>query len=256
MGTHLKALLFALLALPVFAFDAMDFDEGWLASARAVNMPDGLVAWWKMDETSWSGTVGEVLDSSSYHNDGTAASLATTTNDVDRSSRVGLFEITAASRVDIPPHPSIKPVNAITVACWVKFLTMSSNTRFFSDWHQTLSDDRWLIYLADATHVVCYMCNENEYTYVTVSAEGIVPSQWYHFTATWDGSVVKLYTNGVYCSQSLLSGSMNVGSLNNVTIGKQHETGVSLDGKMDDAMIFNRALTESEIKSIYDLTNR
>jgi hypothetical protein len=40
---------------------------------------DGLVGYWKMDETSWNGTSGEVLDASGNNNHGVRAGDATTT---------------------------------------------------------------------------------------------------------------------------------------------------------------------------------
>jgi len=41
-------------------------------------LTDGLIAYWRMEETTWAGTLNEVVDSSGNGNHGTAAGSAVT----------------------------------------------------------------------------------------------------------------------------------------------------------------------------------
>ncbi len=84
----------------------------------------------------------------------------------------------------------------------------------------------------------------------------IIAGQWYHFVGVYDGSNVLLYVNG-----TLIDGaSILTGSLQNTTskfiIGKRG-FGLSntvFDGKLDEIGVFNTALTQEQVESIYNAT--
>ena len=84
----------------------------------------------------------------------------------------------------------------------------------------------------------------------------ISAGQWYHFVGVYDGSNVLLYVNGV----PIGSPTALTGSLQNTTseffIGKRGfgTTNTGFDGKLDEIGIFNTALTDAEIQSIYNAT--
>jgi Concanavalin A-like lectin/glucanases superfamily/Secretion system C-terminal sorting domain len=83
---------------------------------------------------------------------------------------------------------------------------------------------------------------------------------WYHITAVRNGSVLKIYINGV------LNVAGNAGTITPdytsevATFGSMFFNGISppryngLNGKVDELRIYNRALTDNEILSLYQLT--
>lgn len=90
----------------------------------------------------------------------------------------------------------------------------------------------------------------------TFTDTGIIlaANQWVHLAATYDGSVAKIYVDG---SLAATSGSdrqydFTNGSLN---IGKQRTSvsGEFWSGSIDDILIYDRALTDSDVLEVYYL---
>ncbi|MDO8498016.1 MAG: DUF2341 domain-containing protein, partial [bacterium] len=82
-------------------------------------LSDGLVGYWKMDESIWSGTAGEVLDSSGNGNNGIGYSGATTAN--GKFGNGGSFNSSDTNDyVDAGSGASLAPsTNRLTVSTWV-----------------------------------------------------------------------------------------------------------------------------------------
>jgi len=83
-------------------------------------------------------------------------------------------------------------------------------------------------------------------------------NKWYHFVAVYDknAGIGKLYLNGVL-QQEDSSDSLTLAPTSKLAIGGAPSDSVTgwkyFDGKIDEAMIFNKALTENEVKAIYNL---
>ncbi|MBK8465224.1 MAG: proprotein convertase P-domain-containing protein [Chloracidobacterium sp.] len=75
-------------------------------------------------------------------------------------------------------------------------------------------------------------------------------NQWTHLALTYDGSLVKIYANGVQVGQSSHSGNIAGGSAP-FNIGGRAD-GLSFNGRVDEVEVFNRALLETEIDDIYN----
>jgi len=84
----------------------------------------------------------------------------------------------------------------------------------------------------------------------------IVLKQWYHVAQTSDGNSLKLYVNGQYESPLYIS-SVNDGTINSsqpLRIGGGAPSGTPpfwFAGVIDDIRIYNRALSEDEVKQLY-----
>jgi len=73
---------------------------------------------------------------------------------------------------------------------------------------------------------------------------------WTNFTGTYDGGRLTLYINGVLFSTTLFASSPIRVRTGNVTIGGTRY----LDGKVSNAMIYERALTAEEVLQNYNTT--
>lgn len=82
------------------------------------------------------------------------------------------------------------------------------------------------------------------------SNQEITANQWYHFVVAWDGDTVKMYINGVLDNQ--LASAADIDD-NNVPIllGKVEDETRKLNGRLDDVMIYERALSAAEILQLY-----
>lgn len=80
-------------------------------------------------------------------------------------------------------------------------------------------------------------------------ATTLVINRWYHICGTWDGSFIKVYCNGILDGSA--SAAISPATLSATTrIGRLGVPGYaySIDGQLDDIRIYNRALSEQEIR--------
>jgi Concanavalin A-like lectin/glucanases superfamily len=74
-------------------------------------------------------------------------------------------------------------------------------------------------------------------------------TDWSHLAATYDGSVLRLYVNGVQVATQAATGAMAV-STGELWIGANPVwTGERFAGLIDDIRIYNRPLTQAEIQA-------
>jgi hypothetical protein len=84
----------------------------------------------------------------------------------------------------------------------------------------------------------------------TVTSSTLNLNQWYNVVYTNDGSTAKIYLNGNLVNNYVSSGNPIIAS--NLTIGRMgHASYDAFNGKIDDFGIWNRALTQEEITSLY-----
>jgi hypothetical protein len=86
-------------------------------------------------------------------------------------------------------------------------------------------------------------------------SEGLDPNQWTHLSATYDGSLLRLYVNGVLVGSRAFSGDLSNGA-GPLTIGANAVWGEHFRGLIDEVRIYNRTLTAEEIRSDMDLPVR
>jgi len=80
----------------------------------------------------------------------------------------------------------------------------------------------------------------------TVSAD----EGWFHAAVTYDGSVVKLFKNGVEVASTSLSGELLVDSSVEVLVGANFGGYGLFDGLIDELYVFNVSLSEGEINDL------
>lgn len=77
--------------------------------------------------------------------------------------------------------------------------------------------------------------------------------EWYHLAASWDGSVVKVYINGEYNKQYSLSSYTDLSTPTRVGASSDGAN-YQFNGTVDEVRIYNRALTASEVESLFSST--
>ena len=73
---------------------------------------------------------------------------------------------------------------------------------------------------------------------------------WYHFVSTYDSGVVKIYINSNLLGTYTITGTATAAG--NIYFGSHPSLGDFFDGDLDDASIYNRALSQAEISAIYN----
>jgi hypothetical protein len=81
------------------------------------------------------------------------------------------------------------------------------------------------------------------------SSQAVNNAQWHNVITTYDGSNVKMYVDGVL---NATSNSVSLSSaFSNLGIGVCPWAPIHFEGKIDDVLLFNRALTDAEIQNYY-----
>lgn len=84
----------------------------------------------------------------------------------------------------------------------------------------------------------------------------IVAGSWYHVVGTYDGTTYKIYLNGSLDGSVAKAGNAFLASSGELCIGGDGSTGVCatgnvFNGKIDEVRIYNRALSETELRRLY-----
>ena len=216
----------------------------------------GLVGYWAMNEASWNGTTGEVKDSSVNGNNGTSVSGANTTSS-GKYSYGGSFDGTD-DYVGITNNQTLDVTTTYTLSAWVMPDQIRNYEVIFIRGSNTASDIELYIRAADLA-IVHNRNNGGTMTYHT-NITNPPTGQWTHIVLTYDQTNKwRLYYNGLEKSLGSFeagSGESPLDTNKDWHIGQTDNTGTfgsnnEFDGTIDDARIYNRALSPTEVQQLY-----
>ena len=203
----------------------------------------GLVAHWKLDETS--GTTAS--DASGNGHNGTLSNMDPATDWVTGRVAGGLDFDGVNDYVNI--GNSFSPNGAITVCAWVKPSSNGVDRQIVSKGFDG-TKTQWELKTTSAGGLVSF----RHWAPGAVGVQSIhtlVPGVWTHLTGTYDGATWKIYWNGVLDNQNAASGQ--VPTTKNLYIGAVDINGTPGQfwrGVIDDVRIYNRALAAAEIAAL------
>jgi len=201
----------------------------------------GLVLWLKFNE----GSGNIAYDSSFYNNHGTIYGAVWTDGKFGKAlSFDGVDDY-----VKVPHSASLDITDEITVTVWCVV---------------TGKLDEWVGIVAKDDHSAnrswnIHESHTREFFYYLNLPEGgggfsleVVPElgKWYFLAFTYDGNVRKGYVNGEVKHTISASGSISSTNMP-VAVGSNSAFGENFQGLIDEVRIYNRALTEEEIKMLY-----
>ena len=155
--------------------------------------------------------------------------------------------------------------NSRSVAFWVKTSSTSPGSIISYGNNDTSSQDFRVL-----LHGLGISCGANTEISCTITGSGrgvqyASNNNWDFFTIVYDNtlgtnlSIVKIYKNGIlassYCDENSTN-TLNTGSTNPLTIGCYHWLSYSgnkqyFSGILDDIALWNRALTQDEVSTLY-----
>jgi uncharacterized protein (TIGR03437 family) len=147
--------------------------------------------------------------------------------------------------VTIPDSPSLHVITTMTLEAWVK------PSKVNNAWRDVIYKGNDNYYLegmspngsAPAVGGTFGSANTNLF-----SDKALVVNTWAHLAATYDGTTLRLYVNGVQVSSKALTGSL-VSSSNPLQIGGDSIYGQYFAGTIDEVRIYSRALSQAEIQT-------
>jgi len=227
-------------------------DQAWDPAAEACAGADelsGLVGRWDFEG---SGSV--VSDSSEQGNDGSFHNGASRVDDGVCGSALS---VSAASKhyVSIPSNAGLDLRQRLTYSAWIKPGSGGPSYQVFMA--KPRSDTGGGIALGLNDGLLGFGgvgSHPSPWGPVGISPTEPVPDNaWVHVTGTWDSDagVYLLYVDGVLASEgSIAPGSLLYASAEPLYLGREFggfEGGRHYDGLVDDARVYNRALTPDEV---------
>lgn len=216
----------------------------------------GLVGYWKMDETaanSCSGGANDNCDSSGNGNDGAWSGGATTA--AAKFARGTTFDGTD-DYVDFgdPSSGVLDPGSgSFTYSLWVKPTTnigsfdMPLNKGGASagdaGYDIELGSSTWNADISDGTTQVL-----SDFTFSGTTGE------WHLLTAVIDRSSQKfnLYMDGAQVDSDSIAALGAINGVRNLRVGADYNSTFDYNGLVDEVRIYNRALSPAEVRSLYD----
>lgn len=210
-------------------------------------LPNGLVGYWSFDQ----GQGSTVVDDSSNNTPATMVGAPTYTAGKIGQAMTGFV---ADTNYLTASNNSAYNVSALTSCVWMNLANTTTNPIAFARAAGTPdTDGMWSIGFSSgrAPRVRLHM---NGTTNTLLSPSNVTLGTWNHVCMTYDGSTLALYQNGDNVIDQPLTGAMSSFS-RVVSFGTHGSGGQPLDGSIDEAKLFSRALSASEIKAEYDAGN-
>jgi fibronectin type 3 domain-containing protein len=219
-------------------------DSAYSAEANATtqgsgDVLNGIVGFWRFDENS--GTTA--ADASGNNNTGTLVNgpgwIA--------PGRVGAsalrFNDAGLQSVSVASSASLNPTAGITLAAWLYATNWNGNRRILQKGD---GDDQYRL-LAEWNELKFHLTGVG--TLVTTLP---ATATWVHVAATWNGSTMVIYVNGVQQATTSAGGTLAT-TANTLSIGTKFNSGANGDyflGLLDEVRIYNRGLSSAEIVTV------
>lgn len=215
----------------------------------------GLIGHWTFDGAHTSSTIA---DSSGQGNNGYFLGGATSTaKTIGKIGQAFKFD-GVDDRVKIANIIASNTSN-LTVSFWMKSNTTAnpgvplSKSRAAAE-----TTGSWGFSRNSGGQMQFYVTNSTP-TWNQATKNGYADTLWHHVVGTFDGSNVRIYVDGQAGTSAALSGTIQTASSYPVCIGSNNAdsggtcNGDEFNGIVDDVRIFNRTLSETEIKQLYNM---
>ena len=218
-------------------------DSGGLSDSQTVGveiaslLEFGLVGHWTLDDGS--GTTA--ADSSGNGHDGTLLDGTWTNGKIS-----GALDFDGTNDgIDFAAIPELDAPSAFTFAAWIRH---DASTQFRSIFDKRdAGTDGYDLYLTNSSRAFIRV-NTATLTGNAIVADGT----WHHVAAVYDGSSMVLYVDGVEDAAAMVSPSA-INTTATLRIGHHFSSNdFRFAGTLDDARAYARALSLTEIQTLYD----
>jgi len=158
--------------------------------------------------------------------------------------------------IAVEPDSSFEGINTLTLVAWINVRKASLYPSVVSKGNVGNYKESYALFL-DPKNRLGFLVNSNG----TASGRGLMmdftipTAKWIHIASSYDGSMMRTYVNGIEVASVAHQGGVfpTAGPL---LIGKSERRNTQLvssffNGLIDDVLIYNRALSPDEVKTLY-----
>lgn len=185
---------------------------------------------------------GNAKDATPYSNNGSVNGATLTTDRKGRANSAYSFNGTS-NYIGLPNGAALTGNSPYTIAAWIK--PSSYGTFGIIGWGTYGSNYQVNALRLSSNGLVNYWWNAE----LLPTVAGLANGQWHHVLAEFDGTTRSIYVDGSSVASDS-PGSIHNMSANNVTIGVTNSNEF-FSGSIDDVRVYNRALSATEIQTLY-----
>jgi hypothetical protein len=223
-------------------------------------LTNGLVGLWSFDGKDMNWGANKVLDRSGQGNDGTLYGMSTTSSPTNGKLGQALkFRgVSSGTYVNLGTSATLTPVN-FAVSAWVN----AGSGTYTGGYGYVYSNARDCCTAGQNginvffTSGILYAVIWNGGSAASVNSPVAVAqnSGWHHIVATYNGATLAVYVDGVLKNSASTALGVGTPATYTTNIGSMgYAPGVyTFDGKIDDVRLYNRAITATEVKQLYNL---
>jgi len=196
-----------------------------------IDVPSGIISWWPAD--------GDGTDIAGINNGTFGGLISFATGKVGRAFNF------ITTQDNVTANASGISEQQLTIEAWVQHRSLITKI----DRYLTITNEKAVLRHDgnNGPNQLHFFMNING-TLSHVRANNVLQvGVWHHVAGTYNGSIMRMYLDGVEVGNLVVSGIVADGS--NVAFGG--DTTEKMDGLIDEAAIYNRALTANEIAAIY-----
>lgn len=239
--THLKV------TLP--SADQISLRANSEATSTAVmrnEQPNGLISWWKFDETNTSSAIDSV---SGYNLTCTGAPVSVNPL-VSGSTKAFQFVYAEDDKCYVNNPEKLNFNTSFTISGWFKSLTEADDFHFM--FHKGNGANKgFVLYNVDTTgNIVFDLCNGTTCSSILTAAGKLTLGNVFNVTVVYDRpsdrAQMFVYKKGGGESSTTTAAS-NIPYLVNDSTANYPQIGYDFDGVIDELRVYNRALSDSEV---------
>lgn len=240
----------SLFGIDKFQYDGTILTTNFYAGGATPGVPfdvsTDLITWLKMEDTS--GTTA--TDTQGSFN-GTASrdiSNWTTTGKINNG-----FILTAASSdfIDLGNSSTLKFAGDFTVAFWMKS-TLTTTCRIMGNRSSTGLTVGWEAILSSSGGVVRFLVDAGSNSGTATGTTKVNTGDWFFIAMVRESENSRIYVNGFFNAEvNPIIGNTGTNA-GRTYIGKSPNNANYFDGTLDNVQLYDRALTQDEIQSLYN----
>ncbi len=197
----------------------------------------GLVGYWPFEE----GYSTKTRDVSFNENEGTISGATWVTGKVG-----GALSFDGSSDVVDVGDAYGSGAPSLSVSLWMKSSQSSGNKTLIGKYDNTVPGSSWMMW-SSGTAIIFYT---NPGSANLTGVANVFNDVWHHVVVTYNGVTKTIYVDGALDNSVAYSGALN-SNTTSVKIGSSVGIGDYL-GQIDDVRIYNRVLSASEVKALYN----
>ncbi|MFH1161790.1 MAG: LamG domain-containing protein [Candidatus Jorgensenbacteria bacterium] len=226
-------------------FFVVNGQEGMLDN----DVKSGLVGEWKFDEATTT-TSTLTYDATGNNNNGTLTNGPARTTSTCKISNCINFSSSSSQYVNLGAGASLNITNNLTITAWVELA---------NDLRQIIIGKgngaigfRTLLFIKEPDNSLSFTWTDDNLlpSSLVQTVAGSIDANWHHVVVTFTGGNVVLYIDGV--SAKTGSGDSTIQGSAQTYVGYSSWTTAYPNGLIDDARIYNRTLSATEIKRLYN----